>query len=154
MNLQNEAVRGRSAVTEPSRQQPATNYCPSPGTTCPDEEEEEGLVSKCTTSLQLVKTRTMKPWRGPKIGLLLHRSALFLADKLLDLISVRRIMVARKMGSSGTNKLLWKLLNLVLKVTSHFFFFFLMYNIYSVCHLNPDSVTYFVAFHARFPFVP
>lgn len=71
MNVQNEAVCGRSAVTEPSRQRPATDYCPSPGTTCPDE-AEQGLVS-----LQLVKTRTMKQECGPNIGQLLHRSALF-----------------------------------------------------------------------------
>lgn len=59
MNVQSEAVCSRSAVTEPSRQRPATDYCLSPGTTWPDE-AEEGLVSHCTTCLHLVKTRTMK----------------------------------------------------------------------------------------------
>lgn len=75
MNAQSEAVCGRSAVTEPSRQRPATDYCPSPGTTCPDEEQEEGLVSDYTTRPRLVTTRTMKRERGPNVRQLLRSPA-------------------------------------------------------------------------------
>lgn len=78
MNVQSEAVCGRSAVTEPSRQRPATDYCLSPRTTCADEVEGGGLVSHYTTCLHLVKTRTMKQEpNGPNFGQLLYRLAHF-----------------------------------------------------------------------------
>lgn len=109
MNVQSEAVCGCSAVTEPSRQRPATVYCPSPGTTCPDEEEEEGLVSNYTTRLHLVKTRTMKRERGPNIRQLLHSPAhIWQRSKPLDLVFVQRILVARKIVSQGQKNLINK----------------------------------------------